>query len=291
MCDEQTELDNEEYFRKNGISRREAVALSAAAALAACATPAADAKSVTEAEVNITTPDGVCDAHFAAPASGRHAAVLVWPDIMGLRPAFRVMGKRLAESGYAVLTVNPFYRKAKGEVFHAGEAFTDPAVRGRLMPLMQSLTADTNKTDAIAFVDWLDKQKQVDTRKKIGTTGYCMGGPLVMRTAAYVPNRIGAGGTFHGGGLATAQPASPHLLVPQMKASFLICVADNDDKSDPTAKDKLKEAFAAAKLSADIEVYTGCQHGWCPPDSAVYNKEGAEKAWAKQLALFKTALA
>jgi carboxymethylenebutenolidase len=293
MCDEHTVEDNEEYFKKTGagdLSRR-GFAVMSAAALAACATPAPGAMTVTEQEVKITTPDGVCDAHFAAPSSGKHAAVLVWPDIMGLRPAFRVMGKRLAESGYAVLTINPFYRKQQGEVFHAGESFADPPVRARLMPLMQSLTADTNKVDAVAFTGWLDKQKQVDTKKKIGTTGYCMGGPLVFRSAAYVPNRIGAAATFHGGGIGTAQPTSPHLLIPQMKASFLCCIADNDDKTDPESKNRLKAAFEAAKLPAEIEVYTGDQHGWCPPDSAVYDKVGAEKAWARQLVLFQKALA
>lgn len=295
MCDEQTELDNEEFFKLGGLklgdmSRRGFTALSAAA-LAACTTSPANAKEVAEQEVKITTPDGVCDAHFVAPAAGAHAAVLVWPDIMGLRPAFRTMGKRLAESGYAVLTVNPYYRKVQGEVFHAGESFATPEVRGRLVPLMQSLTPEGNETDAKAFIAWLDKQKQVSTSKKVGTTGYCMGGPLVFRTAAYVPERVGAAATFHGGGIATDKPNSPHLLIPKMKASFLCCVAANDDKNDPESKTRLREGFAAAKLSAEVEVYDGCQHGWCPVDSAVYNQEGAEKAWARQLVLFEKALA
>lgn len=294
MCDEHTEESNEEYFKRTGLSRRTFGALSAAAALAACATaePPGGAMEIAGKDVNITTADGVCDAYFVAPTKGKHAAVLVWPDIMGLRPAFRTMGDRLAKSGYAVLTINPFYRKQKGMVFDAAtEKFSDPAVRGRLVPLMQSLTADTNKVDAIAFTGWLDKQSQVDTKKKIGTTGYCMGGPLVFRSAAYVPNRIGAGATFHGGGIGTTAPSSPHLLVPQMKATFLVCIADNDDKSDPESKNRLRAAFDAAKLPAEIEVYTGNQHGWCPPDSQVYDKVGAEKAWDRQLNLFSKALA
>jgi carboxymethylenebutenolidase len=294
MCDEHTEESNEEYFKRTGLSRRTFGALSIAAAMSACATaePPGGAMEIAGKDVTIKTADGECDAHFVAPTKGKHAAVLVWPDIMGLRPAFRTMGDRLAKSGYAVLTINPFYRKQKGVVFDAAtEKFSDPPVRNRLVPLMQSLTADTNKVDAIAFTEWLDKQPQVDTKKKIGTTGYCMGGPLVFRSAAYVPNRIGAAATFHGGGIGTAAPNSPHLLVPQMKASFLICIADNDDKSDPESKNRLRAAFDAAKQPAEIEVYTGDQHGWCPPDSQVYEKVGAEKAWDRQLALFARALA
>jgi carboxymethylenebutenolidase len=298
MCDEHTEESNVEFFRKQAeLSRRGVVAAGAAVAtLAACTTTeaqgAAGPMTVAEQEVKITTPDGVCDAHFAAPASGKHPAVLVWPDIMGLRPAFRTMGKRLAESGYSVLTINPFYRKQAGQVFDAAtEKFSDPPVRNRLIPLMQSLSADTNKVDAIACIGWLDKQKQVDAKRGVGTTGYCMGGPLVMRSMAYVPDRVRAGATFHGGGIATAQPNSPHLLVPQMKAkAVLCCVAQNDDQTDPESKNRLKEAFAAAHIPAEVEVYPA-QHGWCPPDSQVYDQAQAERAWGRLLATFQTALA
>ncbi len=241
MCDEHTEHDNEESFAIGRLSRRGFGAMSVAA-LAACTTSPANAASVAEREVEIQTPDGVMDAHYAAPTSGRHPAVLVWPDIMGLRPAFRLMGKRLAESGYAVLTVNPFYRAAKGQVFDATtEKFSDPPVRQRLVALMGPATGnpDNTKKDAIAAIGWLDKQKEVDTRRGVGTTGYCMGGPLVMRTMAFVPDRVKAGGSFHGGGLAvtaaaaaeTAKANSPHLLVPQMQAkAVLIAVAQNDDQ-------------------------------------------------------------
>jgi carboxymethylenebutenolidase len=168
-------------------------------------------------------------------------------------------------------------------------AFSNPETRAQLMGLAQSLNATTQATDAKAFVAWLDQQAAVDKKKKIGTTGYCMGGPIVMRTAAALPDRIGAGASFHGGGLTTNAPDSPHLLVPKMKAAFLIAVAENDDKQDPTSKDKLREAFNAAKLNAEIEVYPA-QHGWCPPDSRAYDSAQAEKAWGRMLAIFKTAL-
>lgn len=291
MCDERTEHDNMLYRLKHGLTRRGlGVALTGGAMLAALPR-AAYAVDVTESDVTIETPDGTCDAYFVHPASGPAPAVLVWPDIMGLRPAFRAMGKRLAESGYAVLVVNPFYRSQPAPVVTEGESFGTPGTRERLFALMGALTPETNVTDATAFVSWLDAQDAVDTSRKMGTTGYCMGGPITMRTAAALPERIGAGGSFHGGGLATDAPDSPHLLVPQMQASYLFAIAENDDMQDPTAKEKLREAFDAAGLQAEIEVYEGAQHGWCVPDSAVYNEEQAERAWARMLALFETALA
>ncbi|HSG64191.1 MAG TPA: dienelactone hydrolase family protein, partial [Gammaproteobacteria bacterium] len=249
-----------------------------------------NAQSVTESDVEIATPDGTCDAYFVHPASGAHAAVLVWPDILGLRTAFRMMGKRLAESGYSVLVVNPFYRQKRAPVVPDGASFADDSVRNTVFPLAQALNATTHMTDARAFIAWLDRQPSVDTSRKIGTTGYCMGGPIVMRTAAAVPDRVGAGATFHGGGLVTDQPNSPHLLVPQMKAQFLHAVAENDDERDPEAKNVLRETFAAAGLPAEIEVYPAA-HGWCPPDSAVYDETQAERAWARMLVLFENALA
>ena len=158
------------------------------------------------------------------------------------------------------------------------------------MKMMQTLTPETNVIDANAFVGWLDSQGAVDTKKKIGTTGYCMGGPMVMRTAAALPDRVGAGASFHGGGLVTDASNSPHTLVTKMKAQFLIAIADNDDKNQPEAKNILREAFKNAALPAEIEVYKGAQHGWCPPDAAVYNKTQAEKAWSRMLEMFKVAL-
>ena len=292
MCDELTELSNEEHFKAGDLSRRGFTVMSAAA-LAACATSPENAKTITEQEVTIASPDGTIDAHYAAPSSGRYPAVLVWPDIMGLRPAFRRMGVRLAESGYAVLTVNPFYRSQAGAVIAEGESFSQPEVRARLIPLMQAATSnpENTKKDATAAIAWLDQQKEVDTRKGVGTTGYCMGGPLVMRTMAFAPDRVRAGGSFHGGGLATAAPTSPHLMVPQMKAkAVLIAVAQNDDTQDPTVKDKVRDAFAAASIPAEIEVYPA-QHGWCPPDSQVFDQVQADRAWARLLATFEKGLA
>jgi carboxymethylenebutenolidase len=249
----------------------------------------ANAQAVTEKEVAIKTPDGTCDAYFVHPAKPA-AAVLIWPDILGLRPAFRQMGKRLAESGYAVLVVNPFYRMKPAPVVPDGAKFSDPETRKILMGFAGGLNATTHVTDAKAFIAWLDAQPQVDKSKKIGTTGYCMGGPIVMRTAAAVPDRVGAGGSFHGGGLTTKAPDSPHLSIPQMKASFLIAVADNDDKRDPESKNILRAAFDAAKRDAEIEVYPAA-HGWCPPDAEVYDQKQAEKAWSRMLELFKKTLA
>ena len=225
------------------------------------------------------------------PESGQHPGVLIWPDIFGLRPAFRQMGKRLAESGYSVLVVNPFYRTKKAPTAPEQADFDDPATREMLMKLKSTLNPATAKTDAQAFMPWLDQQPATDRKRKAGTTGYCMGGPLVFQTAAAMPQRIGAAATFHGGGLTTDQPDSPHLLIPQMKAHFLVAIAENDDRKQPESKNILREAFAKAALPAEIEVYAGTLHGWCPPDAAVYDRAQAEKAWERLLALFEKALA
>jgi carboxymethylenebutenolidase len=290
MCDEHFEEDVRQYLARRNVTRREFGATAAGVGMMAMLPRVANAQAVTESDVEITTPDGVCDAYFVHPSSGRSAAVLVWPDILGLRPAFRQMGKRLAESGYSVLTVNPFYRQAKSPVVPEGASFADESVRNTVFPMARALNATTHTTDAKTFIAWIDAQSSVDTSRKIGTTGYCMGGPIVMRTAAAVPDRVGAGASFHGGGLVTQNPDSPHLLVPTMKASFLFAVAENDDMQDPNAKNVLRETYDKAGLQAEIEVYPA-QHGWCPPDSAVYDEAQAERAWARLLALFETALA
>lgn len=281
MCDQDHFEDDLKKY-----SRRDLGALAAAGVGAAMMLPqAADAAEVGGSDVTIETPDGKCDAYFVTPKTGSHAAVLIWPDIFGLRPAFRQMAQRLAESGYSVLVVNPFYRTMKAPTAAKGANTPIPEVR----PLAQSLNSTTQTTDAKAFVAWLDAQPQVDKSKKIGTTGYCMGGPIVMRTAAAVADRVGAAATFHGGGLVTESPDSPHRLIPQMKAQFLIAVAENDDQRDPEAKNVLEKSFAAANLPAEIEVYPA-GHGWCPPDTRVHNHEQAEKAWTRMLALFDKAL-
>ena len=281
MCDQ--DHFNEDLKK---YSRRDVGTFAAAVGVAMMLPRAANAVDVKESDVMIKTPDGECDAYFAAPTSGAHAAVLVWPDIFGLRPAFRQMGKRLAESGYSVLVVNPFYRQKKAPTATNGASTAIPEV----LPLMQALNATTHTTDAKAFVAWLDSRPEVDKGKKVGTTGYCMGGPIVLRTAAAVPDRVGAVGSFHGGGLVTNAPDSPHLLIPQMRAQFLVAVAENDDMREPETKNVLKAAFATAKLSAEVEVYPAA-HGWCPPDTQVYDMTQAEKAWSRMLVLFEKALA
>ncbi|HUQ52267.1 MAG TPA: dienelactone hydrolase family protein [Gammaproteobacteria bacterium] len=290
MCEkDHFEEDLEKYIRAGRVTRRDFGSLTAGAGLAMMLPQAVNAQAVTEKDVEIKTPDGTCDAYFVHPSSGAHAAVVVWPDILGLRPAFRQMGKRLAESGYSVLTVNPFYRSARAPVVQPGAAF-DEKTRGVVFPMAQKLNATTHASDAKAFIAWLDQQPQVDKGRKVGTTGYCMGGPITMRTAAAVGDRVGAAASFHGGNLVTQMPDSPHLLVPQIKAKYLFAVAENDDMREPEAKNVLRDAFAKAKLDAEIEVYPAA-HGWCPPDSQVYDMAQAEKAWGRMLALFERALA
>lgn len=290
MCDDRTAADDEAYLDGRGQTSRRGFAALSIAALAACASSPPDAREVREHDVEVTTPDGAADAYFVHPASGRHPGVLMWPDIRGLRPAFRAMGRRLAESGYAVLVVNPYYRQQQGEVSAPGETFADPAVRERLGPLARSLTPQTQITDAVAFVRYLDQQRAVDTRRKIGAIGYCMTGPFVLRTAAAVPERVGAGASFHGGGLTTDAPDSPHLLAPQLRGSYLFAIAQNDDEAEPRSKTILRDAFAAAAVPAEIEVYPA-RHGWCPPDGQAFDQVQADRAWARLLALFSTALA
>lgn len=292
MCDNHTPAEWAEYLKKAGkINRRQFGAMSAAGAAALMLPRAAHAVDVEESDVNIKTPDGTADCYFVHPAGGASAAVLIWPDILGLRPAFRAMGKRLAEEGYAVLVVNPFYRNAKAPVVPEGASFADEQARNTVFPMARALTPETHVTDAKAFTAWLDEQDAVDTSKPMATTGYCMGGPMVFRTAATRPDRIGAACTFHGGGLATDAADSPHLLIPDMKAGFLIAIAESDDKQDPKAKETLKDSFEKAGLDAEIEVYQGTMHGWCPIDSAVYDEAQAEKAWSRMLVLFDKTLA
>jgi carboxymethylenebutenolidase len=281
------------------LSRRDFVALSVAAGLAGTGLPAVAALQVVERDVSIKTPDGTCDAAFIHPATGTHAGVILWPDAAGLRPAMRDMARRLAAEGYAVLVPNPFYRVAKAPVFEtaANLDFSDPALRSKLAPLMGSIgAAGTVEKDAPALVGFLDTQPQVDKAKKVGTQGYCMGGPLVVRTAAAVPDRIGAGASFHGGGLVTDKPDSPHRLAPKIKARMYFAVAANDDQRQPDAKDELRKAFEAAHVPVEVEVYPA-QHGWCVPDmpkekgAPLYDHAEAEKAWGKLLALYKAGLA
>jgi carboxymethylenebutenolidase len=289
MC-EHDDLD--EFARRAGeLTRRQFGAIALGAGLVAALPKLANAAETTGADVEIKTPDGTADAFFVHPAKGKHPGVLIWPDIFGLRPAFKQMATRLAESGYSVLVINPFYRTKKAPTAPDHADFNDPATRQSLMSLAGSLSPTTAGVDAKAFVAFLDSQPSVDKKRKMGTTGYCMGGPFVFRTAAAFPDRIGAGATFHGGGLVTDKPDSPSLLIPEMKAHFLIAIAENDDKRQPEAKDVLRDAFAKANLPAEIEVYAGTLHGWCPPDAQVYNHDQAEKAWSRMLVLFGNSLA
>jgi carboxymethylenebutenolidase len=291
MCDEGTYQDNLEFKNnEKQVSRRQFNKISAGAGLAIMLPPVVNAQEITSSHVEVTTPDGIADCYYTHPVSGSHAAVIIWPDIFGLRPAFETMGDRLAQSGYAVLVVNPFYRLQPAPTSNSTD-LSDPENRNKLFGMMSTLTAETNTQDAEAFVTWLDAQKEVDTSRGVGTTGYCMGGPLVMRSVAAVPHRFRAGATFHGGGLATDDDSSPHLLIPETNASMLHAIAANDDESNPVAKDMLREAYGAADISAEIEVYEGTLHGWCPPDSTVYHEEQAERAWSRLLALFDNALA
>jgi carboxymethylenebutenolidase len=287
MCDQDHFEEDRLEFEARGLVTRKQFGAILGAGIAMMLPKAANAVTVTESEVEVKTPDGVADCYFVHPASGTAPGVLIWPDIFGLRPAFRQMGKRLAESGYSVLVVNPFYRAKKAPTATAGGA----TPIAELMPLARALNETTQMTDAKAFVAWLDSQASVAKNRKIGTQGYCMGGPIAFRTAAAVPERVGAVASFHGGGLVTDTPNSPHLQAAKSKAQFLIAIAANDDARAPNDKTTLKDTFEKANLPAEIEVYTGAAHGWCPPDSQVYNEPLAEKAWSRLLVLYGKALA
>ena len=273
------------------LSRRSFGALALGAAGVA-ASPALAQSTAIEQDVTVKTIDGNCDAVLFRPkAEGQHPAVLIWPDIMGLRPAFRDIGRRLSEQGYVVLVPNPFYRSAKAPVIGDNTNFSDPDTRAKLTGYRAAMKDEGIDRDAQAYLAFLDAQTQTDKTKKAGVQGYCMGGALSFRTAAAVPDRIAAVGSFHGGnGLVTKDPDSPHLLIAKSKATYLVCQAQNDDAQAPTVKDDLKAAFAAAKRPATVEVYKA-DHGWCVRGSAVYNEAEAERAWSNLSALYKTKLA
>ena len=288
MCDD---LIHQGLIHDPMVSRR-AFGLGAAATVALRSTVASAQAKVAQKDVNVPMANGASDsALFYPEGKGSWPAVLVWTDILGLRPVFREMGQRLAAEGYIVLVPNPFYRSARVPVVDGSFDFSKPEDRAKVMPMAAALTADANISDAKSYVDFLNAQPQTDKKRKMGVQGYCMGGPLTFRTAAIAPDRIGAAATFHGGGLVTDKPDSPHLLIPKMKAEVLCAVADNDDKRDPAAKSTLKEAFAAAHLKAVVEVYEGCNHGWTVRGSQVYDEAGAERAWAELIALYKRNLA
>lgn len=286
MCEQdQFEKDRQEFEKRGQVTRRQ-LGMMLGAGVAMMLPAVVNAAEVSESEVTITTPDGTADCYFVHPNKGTAPAVVIWPDIFGLRPAFKKMAKRLAESGYAVLVVNPFYRSKKAADMVGGT--TVPIAE--LRPLASALNETTAATDAKAFIAWLDKQPSVSKKHRIGTQGYCMGGSIAFRTAAAVPERVGAVASFHGGGLVNDKPTSPHQIALTTKAHYLIAIAENDDKRSPNDKTVLKETFEKAGMQAEVEVYTGAAHGWCPPDSAVYNEPLAEKAWARLLELYKKAL-
>lgn len=285
MCDQDHFDKDVQEFERLGFVTRKQFGVLLGAGVSMLLPQTANAVAVADAEVNITTPDGTADCYFVHPATGSAPAVLMWPDIFGLRPAFKQMAKRLAESGYSVLVVNPFYRTKKAPTSN-GSATPIQELR----PLAGALNETTHMTDAKAFIGWLDQQPSVAKNKKVGTQGYCMGGPMAFRTAAAVPGRVGAVASFHGGGLVTDQPNSPHLQASKTNAQFLVAIAANDDERSPKDKDVMKEVFGKAGRPAEIEVYQNAAHGWCPPDSRVYNEPQAEKAWSRLLELYKKAL-
>ena len=292
MCDNDSMDDMIQYQLKSAqLSRRRFGAFTLGAGVASLLPAGAHAAWIEEAEVDVKTPDGTADAYFVHPGEGKYPGVLMWPDIYGLRPAFRQMARRLAGAGYAVLVPNPFYRTKRAPTAPENPDFNDPATRNAMMSLAGSVTPAMVVADGTAYVEWLDAQPSVDRKRKMGAIGYCMTGPATLRVAAALPERIGAGASFHGGGLVTDKADSPHLLIPKIRAQYLIAIAESDDKRQPEAKTVLREAFAKASVPAEIEVYAGTIHGWCPIDARVYNDEQAEKAWSRMLALFTTALA
>ena len=288
MCDDEI---HQGITQDPGLSRRGFTALTTTAGLMLAAGAAKAAADVVESDVDVATPDGKADAALFHPAGpGKWPAVLIWTDILGLRPVFRQMGRRLAAQGYVVLVPNPFYRVRRAPIVDGAFDFSKPEDRAKVMPLAAALTPEGGASDATAFVRFLDAQPQTDTSRKAGVQGYCMGGPLTFRTAAARADRIGAAATFHGGGLVTDKPSSPSLLISKMKATVYCAVADNDDKKDPSAKTALRDGFAKVGLTAEIEVYDGANHGWCVAGSAPYNEAAAERAWTKLTALYTSAL-
>lgn len=287
MCDEFTESAEEGVLAQKGLTRREFAAMSTAAALAACAKPAngKDA-ALKESMVEVTTPDGKVDAYFVHPASGTHPGVILWPDIAGLRDVKKDMARRLASSGYAVLVVNQYYRSAKAPVMQSFAEFRTEQGRAKVMAMVPLLTPEAVARDGAAYAAWLDTQPVVDKKRGIGTQGYCMGGPFTVRTAAAAPARVKAAASFHGGQLVTDKPDSPHRLLASTQASFLFAIARNDDEKAPGDKEALKTAATAAGRPAEIEVYPA-DHGWCVPDSPVYDQAQADRAWERLLVLYR----
>lgn len=308
MCDELTDAENEAYLERARLSRRE-LGMGAAAALAGTVTGCASSRSPAQQPhavepprraalpsqaapsapagrmVTIDTPDGAAEAFFVAPNSGEHPGVILWPDVAGLRDAYRTMATRLAAEGYAVLAVNQYYRSSKLPIFTTFSEWRSDEGKKKILPLKEAITPEGITRDGAAFAAWLDRQSAVDKGRKLAACGYCMGGPFTFRTAAAAPERVGVIASFHGGGLVTDEPTSPHTLLPRIKAAALICIAQNDDERQPDAKTTLQRAAEQAGIPAEIAVYPA-QHGFCTLDSPVYDAEQAERAWARMLATF-----
>ncbi len=288
MCDDLTAIEEEQALESRGIDRRSFAALGAAG-LGTLAAPLAAAVpgGLTERLVSLATPDGKMDAFFVHPAKGKHPAVILWPDIAGLRDAYKVMARRLAADGYAVLVLNQYYRSAPAPIFKAVTEWRTPEGQARLRPMIPLLNSGAIERDAWAAARWLDRQPAVNVKRGIGTAGYCMGGPYTVRTAHAVRDRVRAAASFHGASLVTDKPDSPHLLLKATKASYLFAIARNDDARAPGDKDALRAAAKAAGRAAEVEVYPA-DHGWCTIDAPVYDKVQAERAWARMLVLFST---
>lgn len=301
MCDETDSAQFDAALARRGLNRRQFAAMGAAVLVWACSSGKPEAAGpeagsspsgpapLGEAMVSIDTPDGDADAFFVHPASGRHPAILLWPDVGGLRDAFKLMARRLARQGYAVLAVNPYYRGARAPVLESFSEWMTPEGKAKIQPLRNGLSADAVTRDARAYVAWLDGQEAVDSTARIGTMGFCMGGPFTVRTAAAAPKRVGAAASLHGGGLATDAADSPHRLLGQTEAAYLFAIAQNDDAKEPETKDALRKAADKARRPAEIEVYPA-DHGWTVPDSPAYDEPAAERAWARLSALFSERL-
>lgn len=297
MCDEIDLFQFDAALRRRGLSRREFAAMGSAVLLWACSgsesessTPSAANVSaspsvLSEDMVTISTPDGKADAFFVHPATGRHPAVLLWPDIAGLREAFKAMARRLAREGYAVLVVNPYYRNAPAPQFESFAEWMDSGGMAKVEPWRKAFTPQAIASDAAAYIQWLDGQPATDTLAGIGTMGFCMGGPFTIRTAAAVPGRVAAAASFHGGRLVTPDADSPHLLFPQTRAAYLIAIAQNDDAKEPDVDDTLRNTAKQAGRPAEVEVYPA-DHGWTVGDSPAYHEAAAEGAWQRLLVLF-----
>lgn len=296
MCDDSTERELEAWLKRRAVTRR-GFTVGASATLAAtslllpaCATPVPEPGTIIETEVSVPTPEGEIDALFIHPASGAHAAVIMWPDIHGVRPAFFDMARRLAGAGYSVLAANPYYRTHSGRLFEDGQTIRSEGGRELVGPHYSALSPSTVITDATAIVAWLDGQDAVDTGRGIGAIGFCMTGSWTLRAAAAVPDRVKAPSSFHGGGLVTEAEDSPHRLAAQIQGGVLIAIAENDHEREPDAQGELIAAFEAAGVPAEIEVYADAMHGWVPTDSRAHNPDQSERAWSRMLALFEAQL-